>query len=164
MLMLKLKLQYFGHLMWRADSGKDPDAGKDWGQEETGTTEDKMVGWHRRLNGHEFEQALGDGEGQGNLACCSPWGCKESDTTERLNWMLLSILWASLIHGLMSYYFWKIFIYYLQIILLLCSLSLSFTAGIPITCMLHCLILFHSSWMLCSFPFNHSFCLCVTVS
>ena len=48
-------------------------------------TEDKMVGWHHRLNGHEFEQALGDGEGQGSLACCSPWGHKESDTTEQLN-------------------------------------------------------------------------------
>ena len=47
--------------------------------------EDEMVGWHCRLNGHEFEQALGDGEGQGSLACCSPWGCKESDTTEQLN-------------------------------------------------------------------------------
>ena len=48
-------------------------------------TEDEMVGQHHRLNGHEFEQALGDGEGQGSLVCCSPWGCKESDTTERLN-------------------------------------------------------------------------------
>jgi len=48
-------------------------------------TEDEMVGWHHRLNGHEFEQAAGDGEGQGSLACCSPWGCKELDTTEQLN-------------------------------------------------------------------------------
>ena len=47
-------------------------------------TDDEMVGWHHQLNGHEFEQALGDGEGQGSLVCCSPWGCKESDTTERL--------------------------------------------------------------------------------
>ena len=54
-LMLKLKFQYFGHLMWRADSGKDPDAGKDWRQEKKGTTEDEMIGWHHRLNGHEFE-------------------------------------------------------------------------------------------------------------
>ena len=54
-------------------------------QEEKGPTEDEMVGWHHRLNGHEFEQTLGDGEGQGSLACCSPWGCKESDTAERLN-------------------------------------------------------------------------------
>ena len=54
----------------------------DWGQEEKGTTEDEMVGWHQRLNGHEFEQAPGDGEGQGSLACCSPWVCKELDITE----------------------------------------------------------------------------------
>ena len=65
---------------------KRPDAGKDWRQEEEGTTEDEMVGWHHRLNGHELEQALGVGDGQGSLACCSPWGCKESDTTEWLNW------------------------------------------------------------------------------
>ena len=66
--------------------GKDPDAGKDWRWEEKGTTEGEMVGWHHRLNGHEFEQAPGVGDGQGGLACCSPWGCKESDMTERLNW------------------------------------------------------------------------------
>ena len=65
--------------------GKDPDAGKDWRQEK-GTTEDEMVGWHHRLNGHEFEWTPGVGDGQGGLACCSPWGCKESDTTEWLNW------------------------------------------------------------------------------
>ena len=63
--------------------GKDLDAGKDWRQEEKGTTEDEMAGWHHWLNGHEFEQTLGDGEGQGGLACSSPWGCKESDTTEQ---------------------------------------------------------------------------------
>ena len=66
--------------------GKDPDAGKDWRQEEKGTTEDEMVGWHHRLNGHEFEQTLGVGDGQGSVACCRPWGHKESDTTEQLNW------------------------------------------------------------------------------
>ena len=64
---------------------KDPDAGKDWRQEEKGMTEDEMVGWHHQLHGHEFEQTLGDGEGQGSLACFSPWGRKESDTTEWLN-------------------------------------------------------------------------------
>ena len=64
---------------------KDPDARKDWRQEEKGTTEDEVVGWHHQLNGHEFEQALGDGEGQEILVCYSPWGCKESDTTEWLN-------------------------------------------------------------------------------
>ena len=66
--------------------GKDPDAGKDWRWEEKGMTEDEMVGWHHWLNGHEFEQALGVGDGQGGLACCSPWGHKKSDTTEQLNW------------------------------------------------------------------------------
>ena len=66
--------------------GKDPDAGKDWRWEEKGTTEVEMVGWHHWLNGHEFEQAPGVGEGQGSLVCRSPWGCKELDTTERLNW------------------------------------------------------------------------------
>ena len=81
-LMLKLKLQYFGHLMWRADS----DAGKDWGQEEKGTTEDEMVGWHHWLNAHGFGWTLGIGDGQGDLAYYSSWGCKESDTTEQLNW------------------------------------------------------------------------------
>ena len=74
------KLQYSGQLI-----RKHPDAGKDWRQEEKGTTEDKMVGWHHRLHGHEFEQAPGDGEGQRSLVCCSPGGRKESDTTERLN-------------------------------------------------------------------------------
>ena len=66
-------------------TGKDPDPGKDWTQEEKGMTEDEMVGWYHWLNGHEFEQASGVGDGQGSLACCSPWGCKESDTTEWLN-------------------------------------------------------------------------------
>ena len=65
---------------------KDPDAGEDWGQEEKGITEDKMVGWHHRFSGHEFGQAPGVGDGQGSLACCSPWGSKELDTTEWLNW------------------------------------------------------------------------------
>ena len=65
--------------------GKDPDARKDWKQEEKGTTEDEMVGWHHQLDGHEFEQAPGVGDGQGGLACCSPWGHKELDTTEQLN-------------------------------------------------------------------------------
>ena len=66
---------------------KDPDAGQDWGQEEKGTTEDEMVGWHHWLNGREFEQALGVVDGQGSLARCSPWGCKESDMTELTrNW------------------------------------------------------------------------------
>ena len=66
--------------------GKDSDAGKDWGQEEKGTTESEMVGWHHWLNRYEFEQAPGVGDGPGSLVCCSPWGRKESDTAERLNW------------------------------------------------------------------------------
>ena len=65
---------------------KDSDAGKDWRQEEKGTTGDEMVGLHHLLDGHEFEQAPGVGDGQGSLVCCSPWGCKESDMTEQLNW------------------------------------------------------------------------------
>ena len=86
-LMLKLKLQYFGHLMWRTDSlEKNPDDGKDWRQEEKGVTEDEMVGWHHWLDGHEFEWALGVGDGQGSLPFCSPWGYRESDMTEQLNW------------------------------------------------------------------------------
>ena len=78
-------------ILWPPDAknwliGKDPDAGKDWRQEEKGTTEDGMVGWHYRLNGHEFEQSPGVRDGQGSQACCSPWGCKKLDTTEQLNW------------------------------------------------------------------------------
>ena len=78
-------------ILWSPDAknwliGKDPDAGKDWGQEEKGTTEDEMVGWHHWLNGHEFEQAPGVGDGQGSLVCCSAWGHKESDTTKGWNW------------------------------------------------------------------------------
>ena len=65
---------------------KDPDAGQDWRWEKKGTTEDEMVEWHCRLNGHEFEPIPGVGDGQGGLACCSPWGHKESDMTEQLNW------------------------------------------------------------------------------
>jgi len=73
-------------ILWPLDEksrliGKDPDAGKDWGQEKKGVAEDEMVRWHHWLNGHEFEQALGDSEGQGSLACCCPWGPKELDMT-----------------------------------------------------------------------------------
>ena len=66
--------------------GKDPDSRKDWRQEEKGMNKDEMVGWHHWLDGHEFEKAPGVGDGQGGLACCSPWGCRESDTTQWLNW------------------------------------------------------------------------------
>ena len=65
---------------------KDPDAGKDWRQEKKGTTEDEMVRWHHRLDGHGFGWTPGVGDGQTGLACCGSWGCKESDTTEQLNW------------------------------------------------------------------------------
>ena len=70
---------------------KDPDVGKDWGQEEQGMTEDEMVGWHHQLNGHGFGWIPGVGEGQGGLACCGSWGCKESDMTEWLNWTELNL-------------------------------------------------------------------------
>ena len=86
-LMLKLKLP----IVWPPDGKswliwKAPGAGKDWRQEEKGTTEDEMVGWHHQLDGHEFEEAPGVGDGQGGLVCCDSWGRKESDTTEQLNW------------------------------------------------------------------------------
>ena len=84
-LMLKLPILWPSYaknwLIW-----KDPDAGKDWRQEEKGMTEDEMVGWHHWLDGHEFGQAPGVGDGQGSLLCCSPWDHKESDMTKQLNW------------------------------------------------------------------------------
>ena len=73
-------------MMWRADSLEKTDAGKDWGQEEKGTTEEEMVGWHHRLNGHGFGWTPGVGDGQGGLVWCGSWGRKESDMTEQLNW------------------------------------------------------------------------------
>jgi len=86
--------------------GKDSDAGKDWGQEEKGTTADEMAGWHHWLDGHESEWTPGVGDGQGGLACCHSWGLKESDTTEPLNWtelkekkVLLSVQFS---HSIMS--------------------------------------------------------------
>ena len=82
-------------ILWPPDvknwlTGKDSDAGKDWRREEEGMTEDEVVGWHLWLDGHEFEQALGVDDGQGSLACCRPWGCRELDTTEWLNWTELN--------------------------------------------------------------------------
>ena len=80
--MLKLKLQYFGYLMRRTESlEKTLMLGKIEGRRRRGMIEDEMAGWHHRLNGHEFEQTLGDSEGQGSLSCCSPWGHKESNST-----------------------------------------------------------------------------------
>ena len=99
-LMLKLKLQYFGHLIWRADS-LEKNAGKDWGQEKKGMTEDETVGWHHWLDGHECGWTPGVGDGQGGLPCCSSQGRKESDTTEWLNWteLLYNILVVFAIHS-----------------------------------------------------------------
>ena len=89
-LMLKLKLQYFGHLMWRAGSFKKTlMLGKIEGRRRRGRQRNKMVGWHHRLNGHGFGWTPGVGDGQGGLVCCSPGGHKESDTTEQLNWTQL---------------------------------------------------------------------------
>ena len=81
-------------VFWSSDmnswqTGNVPDAGKDWRQKEKGTIEDEMVGWHHSLDGHEFKQALGVGDGQEGLACCRSWGYKESNMTERLNWIEL---------------------------------------------------------------------------
>ena len=95
-------------ILWPPDAkswliGKDPYAGKDWRQEDKGTTEDEMVGWHHWFDGHEFEQALGVGDRQGSLACRGPWGLKESDTAEQLNWtelaskLFLKACWLSLV-------------------------------------------------------------------
>ena len=82
-------------ILWPPDAKswliwKDPDAGKDWGQEEKGMTEDEMVGWHHRLIGHGFEWTPGFGDGQGGLTCCSSWGRKESNTSEQMNWTELN--------------------------------------------------------------------------
>ena len=91
-------------IFWPPDAkswliGKDPDAGKDWGEEEKGTTEDEMVGWHHWLNGHGFGWIPGVGDGQGGLACCGSWGLRESDTTQWLNWTATEmLLFCSKIH------------------------------------------------------------------
>ena len=95
-LILKLKLQYFGHLMLRTDSlEKSLMLGKDWRWEERQTTEDEMVGWYHRLDGHESEQAPGVGDGQGSLACCNPWGCRVRHYwVTDLNWLSLFTSWS----------------------------------------------------------------------
>ena len=90
--MLSLDVEAETPILWPPDAKswpiwKGPDAGKDWGQEEKGTTEDEMVGWHRQLNGHGFGWTPGVGDGQGGLACWGSWGRKELDMTERLNWL-----------------------------------------------------------------------------
>ena len=91
-LMLRLKFQYYAHLMWRVDSLENTlITGSDWGQEK-GTTEDEMAGWHHQLDAHAFGSTPGVGDGQGGLVCCDSWGCKESDTTEWLNWLVRFII------------------------------------------------------------------------
>ena len=91
--MLKLKFQYSGHLMRRADSlEKTLMLGKIWGQEEKGTTEDEMVGWHHQFDGYGFGWTPGVGNRQGGLVCCCPWGCKELDTADQLNCTELRVI------------------------------------------------------------------------
>ena len=85
-------------ILWPPDAKNwliwtDPDAGKEWRREEKAMTEDEMVGWHHRFDGHEFEHSPGVGDGQGSLECCSPRGCEESDTTEQLNWWRMIVGW-----------------------------------------------------------------------
>ena len=87
--------------------GKDSDAGKDWRQEEKGTTEDEMAGWHHGLNGRESEWTPGVGAGQGGLECCDSWGRKEMDTTERMNWTELKFLFSPLACSMFSNYSMK---------------------------------------------------------
>ena len=89
--------------------GKDPDAGRAWGQEEKGTTEDEMAGWHHWLDGHEFEWTPEVGDGQGGLACCDSWGHKESDTTERLNWTELKLFIFKVLNFVSTCNFYKPF-------------------------------------------------------
>jgi len=86
--------------------GKDPDAGRDWGQEEKGTTEDEMAGWHHQLDGHESGWTSGVGDGQGGLVCCDSWGRKESDTTEWLNWTEWAFMYKNTkLNSMYGYFF-----------------------------------------------------------
>ena len=101
-LMLKLKLQYCVHLMWRTDSFEKTLMLERW--KEKGMTEDEMVGWHHRHNRHGFGWTPGIGDGQGGLACCSSWGLKESDTTERLNWTHASKVTLKILHARLQHY------------------------------------------------------------
>ena len=101
-------------ILWPPDAKswhiwKDPAAGKDWGQEEKGMTEDEMVGWHHQLNRHEFGWTLGVGDGQGGLVCCGSRGRKESDMTERLNWTDMTCIWSSLV-STQQVFVWTLFV------------------------------------------------------
>ena len=119
-------------ILWPPDAKswlirKTPDAGKDWRQEEKGTTEDEMVGWYHRLHGHEFEQALGVGDGQRSLACCSPWGCRvRHDWVTELNWrtvrsplsessLKVNFIWSLSLSLSLYIYISYIYIYYIYI-------------------------------------------------
>ena len=111
-------------ILWPPDMknwliGKDPDAGKDWRQEEKGMTEDEMVGWHHWLKRHEFEWAPGVGKGQGRLVCCSQWGCKDLDMTEQLNWtdsLLFFFLYVNFFSNLLFSFFTFLWLILLNII------------------------------------------------
>ena len=111
-------------ILWPPDAknwliGKDSDARKDWRQEEKGMREDEMVGWHHRLSGHEFEQAPKVGDGQGSLRCCSPWGCKELDTTEWMNWTELNwcLLWGNVYLSFIHFWLGLLFFVFLYWVL-----------------------------------------------
>ena len=132
-LMLKLKLQYFGHLMRRADSlEKTLTLGKIEGRRKRGWQE-KMVGWHHRLNGHGSGWTPGVGDGQGGLACCGSWGRKESDTTERLNWTELG--WAYAFERIV--YFIQYFVYLIVGMFFKLSNSVPYCSLNPFSHILH---------------------------
>ena len=137
-------------ILWLPDAKnwliwKDRDAGKDW-RWEKGMTENEMIGWHHQLNGHEFEQALGVGDGQGGLACYSPWDRKELDTTEQLNWTCMCLVSISLISAFFSIIFFSHFLMVSFDLLLLFK------------------VFSQPNWMICSSPdMSHNFqppCLC----
>ena len=116
-------------ILWLPDAKswliwKNPDAGKDWGQEEKGTTEDEMVGWHHWLNGHEFEWPLGVGDGQGGLASCGPWSCKDLDMTKRLNWIELNWITCKTCVNCFLIWLFKIMLFYW---LFICPFDKSFS-------------------------------------
>ena len=106
--------------MYLRTIGKDSDAGRDWGQEEKGTTEDEMAGWHHWLNGRESEWTPGVGDGQGGLACCDSRGRKESDTTEQLNWAetegpFVYLLWKNVYSDPLPFFHWAIWVFAIQL-------------------------------------------------
>ena len=172
---MKLKLQYFGHLLQRADSlQKDVDAGKDWRQEEKGTTENEMVGLHHCLDGHEFEQAPGVGDGQGGLACCGPRSYRvRHEWATELNWTdaYISFLFIEHLFTFLSFVS-DIFIICVFLCLCICDWTsidlLSLVSNICIICVFLCLHLWSVSysslsWCLSSFYVSvtsHLYCYC----